>query len=293
MELLQIISGPLVGGAIGYFTNYIAIRMLFRPAKAVYIGRFRLPFTPGIVPRRKDELAGILGRAVVARFFNSDDLQEVFAGEGFRDAVAASVTDALFDGGGAAGLRETAPEAMAALRENLVAELSFRIRAAILRADLPKLAAEKGGQFIRNSLGELAAARFLTDDMIAKLAEPVGRQLERYVASDGRAVIRALVESELDALLQRPAGALLQDLKLERETLRALLARLYEGFIRENAGRIAAPVDISAQIEKKVKDMSPLELEGLVLSVVKRELNGVVLLGALLGFLIGIINIFI
>lgn len=293
MDILHIVSGPIIGGVIGYFTNYIAIRMLFRPVKPVYIGKFRLPFTPGIVPRRKDELAGILGRAVVDRFFNSEDLGEVFCAAGFRDGVTGAVTEALYSGGALSGIREKLPAEASGMHERLVDELSFRVREALLAADIPALAAQKGGQFIRNSLGDMPATRFLTDDMIAALSRPVGTQLERYIASDARPMIRRMVERELEALGGRSAGALLNDIGLERETLRAMLDGIYDEFMRKHVREVVSTVDISAQIERKVKDMSPLELEGLVLSVVKRELNGVVLLGALLGFLIGIVNSFL
>ena len=45
---------PLVGGVIGYVTNAIAIRMLFRPHTAKYIMGRRVPFTPASFPKRKD-----------------------------------------------------------------------------------------------------------------------------------------------------------------------------------------------------------------------------------------------
>jgi uncharacterized membrane protein YheB (UPF0754 family) len=78
MSVIHILSGPLIGGLIGYITNYIAIKMLFRPLTPLYIGRFRLPFTPGVVPRRKDDLADILGNAIVAKFFHADDPEIAF-----------------------------------------------------------------------------------------------------------------------------------------------------------------------------------------------------------------------
>ena len=48
--MVQYFIGPLVGAAIGYITNDIAIRMLFRPHQAKYIMGMRIPFTPGIIP---------------------------------------------------------------------------------------------------------------------------------------------------------------------------------------------------------------------------------------------------
>ena len=60
MNLLNVLSGPVIGAAIGYITNDIAIRMLFRPHKAVYVFGRRLPFTPGIVPRKSSTSFGEL-----------------------------------------------------------------------------------------------------------------------------------------------------------------------------------------------------------------------------------------
>ena len=64
MNILHYLSGPAIGAVIGYFTNYIAVKMLFRPLKEVKIGRFTLPFTPGMIPKRKDALACAVGKAV-------------------------------------------------------------------------------------------------------------------------------------------------------------------------------------------------------------------------------------
>ena len=75
MDIFSILAPPVIGGIIGYITNDLAIKMLFRPYAPIYIGSFRLPFTPGIVPKRLESLAVLLGREVEARFFNADDLE--------------------------------------------------------------------------------------------------------------------------------------------------------------------------------------------------------------------------
>lgn len=61
--LLWIIP-PLAGAVIGYVTNAIAIKMLFRPLNAVRIFGWRLPFTPGILPRQRHKLAVSIGGMV-------------------------------------------------------------------------------------------------------------------------------------------------------------------------------------------------------------------------------------
>ncbi|QHM16312.1 DUF445 domain-containing protein [Bacillus subtilis] len=55
----------VIGAAIGAVTNHLAIQMLFRPYKAYYLFGKRVPFTPGLIPRRRDELAKQMGLMVV------------------------------------------------------------------------------------------------------------------------------------------------------------------------------------------------------------------------------------
>lgn len=55
---------PLIGAIIGYFTNWLAIKMLFRPYKEIRIGGIKVPFTPGILPRERERLAESLGDTV-------------------------------------------------------------------------------------------------------------------------------------------------------------------------------------------------------------------------------------
>ncbi|MBB5173257.1 DUF445 domain-containing protein [Texcoconibacillus texcoconensis] len=63
--ILVVLSMTLIGAVIGALTNVFAIKMLFRPFRPIYFGRFRLPFTPGLIPKRRKELALQLGKLVV------------------------------------------------------------------------------------------------------------------------------------------------------------------------------------------------------------------------------------
>lgn len=54
----------LVGGTIGYITNWIAIKMLFRPHYEKKIFNIHVPFTPGLIPKERDRIAKSIGEAV-------------------------------------------------------------------------------------------------------------------------------------------------------------------------------------------------------------------------------------
>ncbi|WP_225217797.1 DUF445 domain-containing protein [Sporosarcina gallistercoris] len=66
----------LIGAVIGGFTNHLAIKMLFRPHEAKYIGSWRVPFTPGLIPKRRDELAVQLGRTVTNYLLTPDTFRK-------------------------------------------------------------------------------------------------------------------------------------------------------------------------------------------------------------------------
>jgi uncharacterized membrane protein YheB (UPF0754 family) len=68
---------PVVGGIIGYFTNDIAIKMLFRPYRAYYIGGRRLPFTPGLIPSNQERLAKRISDAIMGSLLTPEELQNL------------------------------------------------------------------------------------------------------------------------------------------------------------------------------------------------------------------------
>jgi uncharacterized membrane protein YheB (UPF0754 family) len=67
-----------IGAVIGGFTNSLAIKMLFRPYKAIYIAGKKVPFTPGLIPKRRDELANQLGKMVVEHLLTPESIRKKF-----------------------------------------------------------------------------------------------------------------------------------------------------------------------------------------------------------------------
>ncbi len=70
--LIEWLLPVAVGALIGYVTNAIAIKMLFRPLEEKRIGPFRIPFTPGVIPRQRHQLAKSLGRVVSRELLNPE-----------------------------------------------------------------------------------------------------------------------------------------------------------------------------------------------------------------------------
>ena len=53
MQQFSFLLPPLLGLFVGYVTNSLAVRMLFRPYRALYLWKLRIPFTPGVIPQRQ------------------------------------------------------------------------------------------------------------------------------------------------------------------------------------------------------------------------------------------------
>ncbi len=73
-----------VGAIIGGVTNWLAIKMLFHPYKPIYIRKWRLPFTPGLIPKRRQDLAVQLGRLVVNYLLTPDSFKKKLLSKEFQ-----------------------------------------------------------------------------------------------------------------------------------------------------------------------------------------------------------------
>ena len=79
---------PLLGAIIGYVTNRIAIKMLFRPLNPKRILGVQVPLTPGVIPRNRFDLARTIGRMVSEQLLSPQALKEQLDNPGFRDSIA-------------------------------------------------------------------------------------------------------------------------------------------------------------------------------------------------------------
>ncbi len=79
-----IIFSVLIGIFIGALTNALAIKMLFRPYQPWKIGHKTIPFTPGLIPKRRGEIAAQLGQLVENYLFTVEGLREFITNSGLK-----------------------------------------------------------------------------------------------------------------------------------------------------------------------------------------------------------------
>ncbi|MDD3816097.1 MAG: DUF445 family protein, partial [Desulfocapsaceae bacterium] len=75
---------PVVGAFIGYLTNKVAIKMLFRPLKPWRFFGVRVPLTPGVIPSKRGELAVNIGEMVGEHLLTSKEIGQALTNESFQ-----------------------------------------------------------------------------------------------------------------------------------------------------------------------------------------------------------------
>ncbi|MBJ8008269.1 DUF445 family protein [Bacillus cereus] len=84
---LNMLTTTGLGAIIGGYTNHLAIKMLFRPHRPICIGKFQVPFTPGLIPKRRDELAVQLGKMVVEQLLTPEGIGKKLTNEEFQASL--------------------------------------------------------------------------------------------------------------------------------------------------------------------------------------------------------------
>lgn len=81
---MKYLIGPVLCAFIGWFTNYLAIKMLFHPRRPKRILGWTLQ---GLFPKRQAELAELLGDIVEKELVNHEDIQRVIQDPAFQRRI--------------------------------------------------------------------------------------------------------------------------------------------------------------------------------------------------------------
>lgn len=298
MVPMEYFFGPLIGAGIGYCTNWIAVKMLFRPHYPKKIGIWQIPFTPGLIPKRQPDLARAIGNAVGNNLFTAADLKALFLSE----KVEESVVDALMEKLGLAGeagitpedllTRFTTEEEYEQVVDKLALSLTDRITAAAVRMDLGSLLAERAKGVIDEKLSTMGMlVAMMSEGIVQSVLEQIPDRVNDFLTAEAPDLILPTVHEQVEDLFARPISTWTG--KLEGEKLRRTLRSIYEELVGGLTGDLLSHLNIAGVVEEKVKAMDVKELEQLVFSVMKKELNAIVNLGALIGLVLGILNIFL
>lgn len=85
--------GALIGAIIGYFTNWLAIKMLFKPRTEKRIGGIKVPFTPGLIPKEKARIAKSVAESVGEHLINKDSISKTLDKPEVKEKIKSALDD--------------------------------------------------------------------------------------------------------------------------------------------------------------------------------------------------------
>lgn len=296
MDIINIISGPVIGSVIGYFTNYIAVKMLFRPLNPVKIGSITLPFTPGIIPKRKNELGKAIGNAVGNNLLTTEDLEKSFMSDDIKNTVVDKIVSSVFDSDSSVNdlaLKIAEADSYSAFNSYIENSICEKIISALDKINLGNTITEIGAAAIKEKVQGSMLALMVNDSLIASFTEPMAVKINNYITENGTDIVRPFIFEEIHNLENKQIPELFSSVNINKENIKNALSKIYDSIVADHLSDVISKFNIAKTVEEKINNMDVLEIEKLVLSVMKNELDAIVNLGAVIGFIIGIINIFI
>lgn len=303
IEMFHYFIGPAVGAVIGYMTNDIAIRMLFRPHHAKYFMGIHIPFTPGIIPKEKARIATSIGKAVSGNLMNREVLEKSL----LSDEMLTKMGQAIDEFVATQSLNDETIEQFAchylpqedinAMRDNatdgIVKMISTKLQDSALGDNIAHMAIEHVMEKTRNSVVGLFGA----DKFVATLAQPIERLLAKHIneilQNNSRQMVEGLVKDQSQLLMDMTMRELISGHDQQVAQIKSGIFSAYRVIITEHLPRILQDIDISGIIEQRINEMDMDEAEAIIMDVMKKELRAIVWLGALLGSIMGTINSFV
>jgi uncharacterized membrane protein YheB (UPF0754 family) len=81
MKIIVLLFIPVISALIGWITNFIAVRMIFRPRHEVRFLGLRIQ---GLIPKRKQDLAVKIAHTVEKELISHKDIKEALKSEDFH-----------------------------------------------------------------------------------------------------------------------------------------------------------------------------------------------------------------
>ena len=292
MEIIRVILPILVGSVIGYFTNFLAIKMLFRPRREVRIGKWKLPFTPGIIPKNQPRLANAIGNAVGGHLLNAETIKESFQKNGTKEKLVKKVAASLYESEACLGDFFSTDENHEELIERFSTVLAGAVAEKVRQMEFKPIVAEIGKEAMGDLLNHKMITMLLTEERQDAIYERIAQSIHKYLDENGEEMIKSAISQNVKSLEGKPIKEIVQA-GTSQEGLEHLALYVVNMAAERYGASLLQAIDVSAVVRERIESMDVAEMERLTLSVCSKELQAVINLGALIGAVIGTINIFI
>lgn len=296
MKIFEILLPIAVGALIGYCTNYIAIKMLFLPRKEWHIGKWKVPFTPGVIPKNKSRIASAVANAVSEKLLTESDITEGIKKSGVKEDVVNHITEFVMNESVSvkAMISDMGTEIdVSEMTDRIGGVLSEKILDGIKKLDMNAVISDVAESSFSGLLSNPMVAMFMGGNAMDTVVGKLSNAVTDYVDTHGQELIVPMVEREIDSILSDSLKSNLEQFNIDEASIRRISDTVIDRIIEKYIPSLVRHIQIKDIVEDKINQMDVKDLEDLVMSVMKNELQAVVNLGAVIGAVIGILNIFI
>lgn len=295
---VNFVISTIAGAVIGGITNGIAIKMLFRPLNPVKVGAFTLPFTPGVIPKERERIAHKVGEVISKELLNEEVLRSWLLREEVYKDIEKAIDAYLKE---QAQREETLGEllnecvgsahSMYLVRE-VEEQITYKLYSKMISMELGKIIIEKiqlsfkEGNF-GNLLGPMSF--FINDSLVESVASKIEPIISQFIMEEGEGIIRKAVEEESKSLLDTQMKEVIEKVMPYDELLKRTLLNAYEKLIQNHMTSLLKGLNIQKLVEERILSLDLLEVEQIILSIMRKELNAIVWLGVLLGAIMGMV----
>lgn len=287
--------GPIVGAIIGLITNGIAIRMLFRPLHPIKIGNFTLPFTPGLIPKEKPRIAKSVGEVVATQLVNAEVLEKGMLNKEIDEKIDNFITSFLekykYDHRTILELLEhyfskEDVNYYVKMTETRIAEIAYQKAIDMNLGEFAMDAMNK--EFERREIEDPSSIQFMPA-IIGLIQPKIVELINDTVEKQGFFVIAQFVNQQSDEILSIPLSEIYAKSEKYIPQFKETVLKVYHFTVKNYLPGILKEIDIAKLVEDRINAFSLIELEKLLLDLMRKELNAIVYLGGLLGGIMGII----
>lgn len=290
---LEFFIGPIVGGVIGYITNGIAIKMLFRPLKPLYLLGKPIPFTQGIIPKERERIARSIGEVVARELINQTTLKDSLLSQEMYSKIEYSIDEWFkIQKSSKETVKErleiiSTPKVVEELANHLKEKVTTLAYQKMLNLDIAVSLSEAACKELKGQLGMFAM--FVNDNMLETAKLKIEEIINKMIQDKGEEIIYKMVDQEGDKLLDTALGKVVDHMEVYLPKIKYSLMKEYTDVVENQLGNILESLKIEQIVEDKIKALDMQELEKMILSMVDRELKAIVRLGAVLGVIMGTI----
>ncbi len=296
--MLKWIIAPILGGVIGYITNDLAIRMLFRPRKSVYIGKFHIPFTPGLIPSQKGRIAQSIGRVISNQLLNEETLRNTLLSEktiqSLQEKVKSTVQQYAQDQRTVEVLLESlyGSEQLQTSSQQIEKKLTDLVCQKILEANVGYIITDKLiGGILEPANQNTLFSKLIDSNMKESVRKMLGDKMNNVIKENAPDAIYRIVDKYKEGLMKKQLCDLYAQYQSNEENIIARGTDMYVSILGTNLGKLLKAINVEQIVVDKINAFDAAQLEAMIFGIMKRELKAIVYLGALLGFLMGFINV--